>query len=139
MKHLSALNCNYVVQLVGLQLEQAPAMIAMEIVPCGNLLDILKNSSIAVWQWLTAPFHVQVTHLFVLVSYTLQEEEAVFNETTTSGLTYVNKPVSEPQQSRVVLVHKTTYIMVTTLVIDCRPKVVMLMSNHYLLMYSREM
>ena len=48
MKHLSTQNCNYVVQLVGLQLEQAPAMIAMEMVPCGSLLDILKNSSIVV-------------------------------------------------------------------------------------------
>ena len=48
MKHLSAQSCNYVVQLVGLQLEQVPAMIAMEMVSCGNLLDILKNSSIVV-------------------------------------------------------------------------------------------
>ena len=48
MKRLSSQSCNYVVQLVGLQVEQAPVMIAMELVPCGNLLDILKSSRISV-------------------------------------------------------------------------------------------
>lgn len=44
MKHLSAQKCEYIVQLVGVQVEQAPAMIAMELAPGGNLLDILKSS-----------------------------------------------------------------------------------------------
>ena len=48
MKRLSSQSCNYVVQLVGLQVEQAPVMIAMELIPCGNLLDILKSSRISV-------------------------------------------------------------------------------------------
>ena len=57
LKTLSTQNCPYVVHLVGLQLEHAPPMIAMELVPCGNLLDILKSSSLAVsysirYQWI---------------------------------------------------------------------------------------
>ena len=57
LKTLSTQSCPYVVHLVGLQLEHAPPMIAMELVPCGNLLDILKSSSLAVsysirYQWI---------------------------------------------------------------------------------------
>ena len=57
LKTLSTQSCPYVVHLVGLQLEHAPPMIAMELVPCGNMLDILKSSSLAVsysirYQWI---------------------------------------------------------------------------------------
>jgi serine/threonine protein kinase len=45
LKVLSTQSCPYVVHLVGLQLEHAPPMIAMELVPCGNLLDILRSSA----------------------------------------------------------------------------------------------
>ena len=48
LKTLSTQNCPYVVQLVGLQLEHAPPMIAMELVPCGNLLNILKSTYLTV-------------------------------------------------------------------------------------------
>ena len=48
LKVLSAQSCPYVVHLVGLQLEHAPPMIAMELVPCGNLLDILRSSALTV-------------------------------------------------------------------------------------------
>ena len=44
MKRLSAQKCDYIVQLVGIQIGQAPAMIAMELAPCGNFLEILKSS-----------------------------------------------------------------------------------------------
>ena len=44
MKRLSAQKCDYIVQLVGIQIGQAPAMIAMELAPCGNFLEILKGS-----------------------------------------------------------------------------------------------
>ena len=44
MKHLSAQRCDYIIQLVGIQMGQAPAMIAMELAPCGNFLNILKSS-----------------------------------------------------------------------------------------------
>ena len=44
MKRLSAQKCDYIIQLVGIQIGQAPAMIAMELAPCGNFLDILKSS-----------------------------------------------------------------------------------------------
>jgi serine/threonine protein kinase len=47
LKTLSTQSCPYVVQLVGLQLEHAPPMIAMELVPCGNLLNILRSSCLA--------------------------------------------------------------------------------------------
>ena len=48
LKTLSTQSCPYVVHLVGLQLEHAPPMIAMELVPCGNMLDILKSSALTV-------------------------------------------------------------------------------------------
>lgn len=48
LKTLSSQSCPYVVQLVGLQLEHAPPMIAMELVSCGNLGSILKSSYLAV-------------------------------------------------------------------------------------------
>ena len=48
LKVLSTQSCPYVVHLVGLQLEHAPPMIAMELVPCGNLLDILRSSAMTV-------------------------------------------------------------------------------------------
>ena len=57
MKHLSAQKCEYIVQLVGVQVEQAPAMIAMELAPGGNLLDILKSS----WMMVSA------THTHTLI------------------------------------------------------------------------
>lgn len=47
MKHLSAQACDFIIQLVGIQVGQAPAMIAMELATCGNFLNILKNSWMA--------------------------------------------------------------------------------------------
>ena len=47
MKLLSAQSCDFIVQLVGVQMNQAPAMIAMELATCGNFLNILKNSWMA--------------------------------------------------------------------------------------------
>ena len=54
MKRLSQQACPYIVQLVGIQVERAPALIVMELVPCGNLLEILRSSTITVSVFYTA-------------------------------------------------------------------------------------
>jgi serine/threonine protein kinase len=47
-KHLSANCCPYILQLVGLQLQSPPPMIALELVYCGSLLDLLQNSTVEI-------------------------------------------------------------------------------------------
>ena len=47
MKILSNNSCPYIVHLVGVQLEKAPAMVVMELVNCGNFLEILRQSAFA--------------------------------------------------------------------------------------------
>lgn len=85
MKHLSAQKCEYIIQLVGVQVEQAPAMIAMELAPGGNLLDILKSSWMMVCDthththvhhWMYSASAGTICLLFVVQD---EEEDCVFS------------------------------------------------------------
>ena len=57
MKRLSAQKCDYIIQLVGIQVGQAPAMIAMELAPCGNFLNILQSS----WMMVREHTHTHIS------------------------------------------------------------------------------